>query len=230
MNFLSVINDLGNPSLADVLQYNKETKELTFIDPDDGVTYKCYVNSMSALVNFSREYVAPYMASNLFGYDNPVNNVITSAIIFMLICGDYAENVIDILKLATDEGVLDYKNTSYTYWLKASIDAVKVLDTLATVNGSWSSVYSLSGLKAGANYGPKVEVSFAGTINWGDGEFTEVTANGIVNHQYTKDGDYTITIKGPALASVRYEGEGGTNAEGITKSKTPFNFKKTPTA
>ena len=229
MNFLSVINGMDIESFGGMLSYDKEKKELTFTNQEDGKTYKCYVNSMSALVNFSREYVTPYMASSLFGYEDPVNNVITSVIIFMLICGDYADNVIDILKLAIDGGLPDYKNTSYTYWLKASIEAVKVLDTLATVNGTWSSVYSLSGLKAGADYGPKVEASFAGTINWGDGEFTEVAANVTVNHQYTKDGDYTITIKGPALASVRYAGEGGTNAEEITKSYTPFEFKNTPT-
>lgn len=226
MNFLSVINNLGNSPLADVLKYNKETKELTFIDPNDGATHKCYVNSMQALVNFTREYVAPGMLNG----GNSVNNVVAGVGVFVLISGEYADVVGNILKLAINENGPDVENTSCTYWLKAAIDSVQVLDALAVVNGTWSSVYSLSGLTEGKTYGPKVKVSFAGTINWGDGTFSEVEAGSETEHQYTKDGNYTITIKGPALAQVNYTGDGGTQSEGITKSKTPFEFKKTPTA
>lgn len=228
MNFLSIMDGLDSAGLGDVLKYNRQTKELTFTNPSDGTTHKCYVNSMQALVNFTREYVAPVIAAAFSSGD--VNNVIAGITVFVIVSGEYAETVIDILKLAANENGPDAKNTSCTYWLKAAIDAVKVLDALATVNGTWSSVYSLSGLTTGSTYGPKVEPSFAGTINWGDGEFTEVEAGSEANHQYTKDGNYTITIKGPALAQVRYTGEGGTQSEGLTKSKTPFEFKKTPTA
>ncbi len=225
MDFLSVINGLDTASLGDVLKYNKYTKELTFVNPNDGTTHKCYVNSMPALVNFTREYIAPVLAAGLTG--GIVNNVVAGLVVFILVTGEYAEQVIDILKLAVDNnGTPDYKNTSCTYWLKAAIDSVKVLDALAVINGTWSSVYSLSGLTTGKTYGPKVEVSFAGTINWGDGTFSEVEAGSETEHQYTKDGNYTVTIKGPALAQVNYTGEGGTQSEGVTKSHTLFTFTK----
>lgn len=226
MNFLSVINGLDTAGLGDVLKYNKETKELTFINPNDGATHKCYVNSMQALVNFTREYVAPVIASGMLDGVDSVNNVVAGVVVFVLISGEYADVVDKILKLAINENGPDVENTSCTYWLKAAIDSVKVLDTLAVINGTWSSVYSLSRLTTGKTYGPKVEVSFAGTINWGDGTFSEVEAGGETEHQYTKDGNYTVTIKGPALAHVNYTGEGGTQSEGLTKSHTPFTFTK----
>lgn len=229
MNFLSVINDLSTPYLGDVLKYNKETKELTFINPNDGVTHKCYVNSMQALVNFTREYVAPVIVQGMLNGADSVNNVVAGTVVFVLISGEYADVVGKILKLAINDNGPDVENTSCTYWLKAAIDSVQVLDALATVNGTWSSVYSIAGLTTGKTYGPKVEVSFAGTINWGDGTFSEVEAGAEAEHQYTKDGNYTITIKGAALAQVNYTGDGGTQSEGLTKSKTPFEFKKTPT-
>ena len=227
MNFLSVINDLDTASLGDALKYNKETKELTFINPNDGATHKCYVNSMQALVNFTREYVAPVIVPGMLNGVDSVNNVVAGTVVFVLINGEYADVVGKILKLAINENGPDVENTSCTYWLKAAIDSVKVLDALAAINGTWSSVYSIAGLTTGKTYGPKVEVSFAGTINWGDGTFSEVEAGSETEHQYTKDGNYTITIKGTALAQVNYTGEGG--IQGVTKSKTPFEFKKTPT-
>lgn len=230
MNFLSVINNLDTASLGDVLKYNKETKELTFINPNDGSTHKCYVNSMQALVNFTREYIAPVIAPGMLNGSDSVNNVIAGVAVFVLVSGEYVETVDKILKLAINENGPDVENTSCTYWLKAAIDSVKVLDALAAINSTWSSVYSLSGLTTGKTYGPKVEVSFAGTINWGDGTFSEVEAGGEAGHQYTKDGNYTVTIKGPALAQVNYTGEDGTQSEGLTKSHTSFEFKKTPTA
>ena len=220
MNFLSVINGMDIESFGGILSYDKEKKELTFTNQEDGKTYKCYVNSMSALVNFMRDIV-PVMGVE-------ANNVNAAFIIATSIIGENIEIIKKYIKLPiTNSGM---PLGSYEQWLKIAIDAAQIFDNLENTDGTWSSVYSLSGLQAGKTYGPKVESSFAGTINWGDGTSSEVGAIDYVNHLYTKDGDYTITIEGPALGQVSYDGEGGTQNEGLTTSKTPFEFKKTQTA
>ena len=203
-----------------MLSYDKETKELTFTNQEDGSTHKCYVNSMSALVNFMRDIV-PVMGEE-------ANNVNAAFIICTAIIGENIELIKKYIKLPITNSGLPLG--SYVQWLKISIEATQILDNLKNVNGTWSSVYSLSGLTAGNTYGPKVESSFAGTINWGDGTSSEVGAGDYINHLYNKDGNYKITIEGPALARVNYDGEGGTQNEGLTTSKTPFVFKNTPTA
>lgn len=219
MNFLSVINGIDLETFGGMLSYDKETKELTFTS-EDGKTYKCYANSMSALVNFMK-HIVPVMGVE-------VNNVNAAYLIFMSIVGENENIIKQYIKLPITANGLPLG--SYVQWLKIAIDTVQILDNLEHINGTWSSVYSLSGLTAGNTYGPKVESSFAGTINWGDGTSSEVGAGDYVNHLYNKDGNYTITIEGPALARVNYDGEGGTQNEGLTTSKTPFNFKNTPTA
>ena len=220
MNFLSVINGIEYESFGGMLSYDKQTKELTFTDPEGGKTYKCYVNSMSALVNFMRDVVP------LMGVE--VNNVNSAFLIATSVIGENENIIKKYIKLPiTDSGM---PIGSYVQWLKIAIEATQIFDNIENIDGTWSSVYSLSGLQAGKTFGPKVESSFAGTINWGDGTSSEVEANDYVNHLYNKDGNYKITIEGPALARVRYDGEGGTQNEGLTTSKTPFEFKNTPTA
>ena len=220
MNFLSVINGIDYQSLGGMLSYDKETKELTFTDPEGGKTYKCYVNSMSALVNFMK-YFVPVMGVE-------VNNVNSAYLIATSVIGENENIIKKYIKLPiTDSGL---PLGSYVQWLKIAIESAQIFDNIKNINGTWSSVYSLSGLQAGKTYGPKVESSFAGTINWGDDTSSEVEAGDYVNHLYNKDGNYTITIEGPALARVSYDGEGGTQNEGLTISKTPFEFKNTPTA
>ena len=219
MNFLSVINGIDLEIFGGMLSYDKEKKELTFTN-EDGKTYKCYVNSMSALVNFMK-LIVPVMGIE-------VNNVDAAYLIATAVIGENENIIKQYIKLPiTDSGM---PLGSYAQWLKISLEAVQIFDNLENVNGTWSSVYSLSGLQAGKTYGPKVESSFAGTINWGDGTSSEIGANDYVNHLYNKDGNYKITIEGPALGQVRYDGEGGTQNEGFTTSKTPFEFKNTPTA
>lgn len=197
----------------------KKKKELTFTDQESGKTYKCYVNSMSALVNFMK-YIVPVMGIE-------VNNVNAAYLIATSIIGENINIIKKYIKLPISDSGMPFG--SYVQWLKIAIEAAQIFDNIKNINGTWSSVYSLSGLTAGNTYGPKVESSFAGTINWGDGTSSEVGARDYVNHLYTKDGNYTITIEGPALGQVSYDGEGGTQNEGLTTSKTPFEFKKTTT-
>lgn len=219
MNFLSVMNGINIETFGGMLSYDKQTKELTFTNSEDGKTYKCYVNSMSALVNFMK-YVVPLMGVE-------VNNVDAAYLIATSVIGENENIIKKYIKLPiTDSGL---PLGSYVQWLKIAIEAAQIFDNIKNINGTWSSVYSLSGLQAGKTFGPKVESSFAGTINWGDGTSSEVGAKDYVNHLYNKDGNYTITIEGPALAQVRYDGDGGTQNEGLTTSKTPFEFKNTPT-
>ena len=218
MNFLSVINGIDLETFGGMLSYDKEKKELTFTN-EDGKTYKCYVNSMSALVNFMK-YAVPLMGVE-------VNNVNAAYLIATSIIGNNENIIKKYIKLPVTDSGMPFG--SYVQWLKIALETVQIFDNLENVNGTWSSVYSLSGLQAGKTFGPKVETSFAGTINWGDGTSSEVGAMDSVNHLYNKDGNYTITIEGPALARVSYDGDGGTQNEGLTTSKTPFEFKTNPT-
>ena len=174
---------------------------------------------MSALVNFMRDIV-PIMGVE-------ANNVNAAFMISTTIIGENIEIIKKYIKLPiTNSGM---PLGSYEQWLKIAVESAQIFDNLENVNGTWSSVYSLSGLQAGKTFGPKVESSFAGTINWGDGTSSEVEAGDYVDHLYNKDGNYKITIEGPALARVSYTGEGGTQNEGLTISKTIFEFKNTPT-
>lgn len=196
MNFLSVINNLDVPDLKDVLQYDKTTKQLTFISPEDGTKHTCYVNSMQALVNFCREYVAPVMIVILGGKN--IDNVVTAVIIFLLVTGDYANMVADILKLAIVDDVPDF-NMSYTYWLKAAVNAVQVLDTLEQIEGLWNFMLQIKSVGEGGSFELHIEPGQPAHINWGDGEFSESVDGSDVSHIYNKVGNYTISYKGKAL-------------------------------
>lgn len=222
MNFLSVINGINTEALGDMLSYDKETKELTFTNPEGGKTYKCYVNSMSALVNFMRPIV-PVMGVE-------VNNVNAAYLIATSIIGNYEKIIKKYIKLPITDSGMPFG--SYVQWLKIAIDAVQIFDALAAINGTWNALYSISGLTEGKNYGPKVESSFAGTINWGDGTIDNIAANDTAQHRYTKDGNYTITLKGgTGLEVIRFTGGGGNVSESsLNISTTDFEFKKTPTA
>lgn len=222
MNFLSVINGIDLETFGGMLSYDKEKKELTFTNQEDGKTYKCYVNSMSSLVNFMR-YVVPVMGVE-------VNNVNAAYLIATSVIGNYEKIIKKYIKLPISDSGMPFG--SYVQWLKIAIDGVQIFDALAAINGTWSALYSISGLTEGKNFGPKVESSFAGTINWGDGTIENIAANDTAQHRYTKDGNYTITLKGgTGLEVIRFTGGGGNVSESsLNISTTDFEFKKTPTA
>lgn len=222
MNFLSVMNGIDLESFGGMLSYDKETKQLTFTDSEGGKTYKCYVNSMPALVNFMRDIV-PVMGIE-------VNNVNAAYLIATSIIGNYEKIIKKYIKLPITDSGMPFG--SYVQWLKIAIDAVQIFDRLEHINGTWSALYSISGLTEGKDYGPKVESSFAGTINWGDGSIENIAANGTAQHRYTKDGNYTITLKGgTGLEIIRFTGGGGNISESaLNISATDFDFKKTQTA
>lgn len=222
MNFLSVINGIDLETFGGMLSYDKEKKELTFTNQEDGKTYKCYVNSMSSLVNFMR-YVVPVMGVE-------VNNVNAAYLIATSVIGNYEKIIKKYIKLPITDSGMPFG--SYVQWLKIAIDGVQIFDALAAINGTWSALYSISGLTEGKNFGPKVESSFAGTINWGDGTIENIAANDTAQHRYTKDGNYTITLKGgTGLEVIRFTGGGGNVSESsLNISTTDFEFKKTPTA
>lgn len=221
MNFLSVINGIDLETFGGMLSYDKQTKELTFTN-EDGKTYKCYVNSMSALVNFMK-YIVPLM-------DIEVNNVDAAYLIATSVIGNYEKIIKQYIKLPVTASGLPFG--SYVQWLKIAIDAVQIFDRLEHINGTWSALYSISGLTEGKTYGPNVRSSFAGTINWGDGTIENIAANDAAQHRYTKDGNYTITLKGgTGLESVNFTGGGGNVSEStLNISTTDFDFKKTQTA
>lgn len=74
-----------------MLSYDKKTKELTFTNQEDGSTHKCYVNSMSALVNFMK-YIVPVMGVE-------VNNVNAAYLIATSIIGENIEIIKKIYKI-----------------------------------------------------------------------------------------------------------------------------------
>lgn len=121
----------------------KKKKELTFTDPEGGKTYKCYVNSMQSLVNFMKYFVP------LFG-EPDATNVYAAFLMCTSIIGENDKIIKKYIKLPiTASGV---PLGSYVQWLKISVEAAQILDNLKNVNGTWSSVYSLSGLTAGKTY------------------------------------------------------------------------------
>ena len=221
MNFLSVINGIDLETFGGMLSYDKEKKELTFTN-EDGKTYKCYVNSMSALVNFMK-YAVPLMGVE-------VNNVNAAYLIATSIIGNNENIIKKYIKLPVTDSGMPFG--SYVQWLKIAIDAVQIFDRLEHINGTWSALYSISGLTEGKDYGPIVRSSFSGTINWGDGTIDNIAANDTAQHRYTKDGNYTITLKGgTGLEVVNFTGGGGNVSESaLNISTTDFEFKNTPTA
>lgn len=192
MNFLSVINSLDMSDLKDVLQYDKTTKQLTFIDPEDGTKHTCYVNSMQALVNFIKEYVVPVMS----GGDD---NVSAAFGIFNLVIGEYYELIKQYINLPISESGFPLSSSSYTYWLKASVNAVQVLDTLEQTEGLWNFMLQIKSVGEGGSFELHIEPGQPAHINWGDGEFSESVDGSDVSHTYNKVGNYTVTYEGKAL-------------------------------
>lgn len=220
MNFLSVVNNLDVSDSKDVLQYNKATKELTFISPEDGSKHTCYVNSMQALVNFMREYVAPITALLLGGRD--ADNVSAAVVIFITVTGEYANRIASILHLEFVDDVPDFKNTSYMYWLKAAIDGIQVLDTLEKTEGLWNGLLQVKQLDTDVYVRIKIVTGQPATINWGDGEHTETDGTGEDNHLYKTIGNYTITYKGLGLPTPQVEYQ--ISGKGEFKGETTFHF------
>lgn len=128
MNFLSVINGINIESFGGALSYDKETKELTFTNQEDGSTYKCYVNSMQALVNFMRDIV-PVMGVE-------ANNVNAAFIIATSIIGDNIEIIKKYIKLPITDSGMPFG--SYVQWLKIAVESAQILDNLKNTNGTWS--------------------------------------------------------------------------------------------
>lgn len=215
MDFLSVINSLDVPDLKDVLQYNKTTKELTFISPEDGSKHTCYMNNMTALVNFMREYVVPI-------FQAPVeNNVFAAFYLFLIIVGDQLNLIKEYIKLPISESGFPV-NSSYTQWLKISIQAIQILDTLETTDGLWNGLLKVNQLDEGVYVRAKLVPNQPAHINWGDGEFTDSTDGSEVNHLYKAVGNYTITYMGKGLPApeVSYQISGN----GDYKGDSSFHF------
>ena len=222
MNFLSVINGINLETFGGMLSYDKEKKQLIFTNPENGTTHTCYVNSMSALVNFMK-HIVPVMGVK-------VNNVNAAYLIAESIIGNYEKIIKKYIKLPITDSDMPFG--SYAQWLKIAVETVQIFDNLEHTNGTWSALYSISGLTEGKNFGPNVGSSFAGTINWGDGTIENIAANDTAQHRYTKDGNYTITLKGgTGLEVIRFTGGGGNVSESsLNISTTDFEFKNTPTA
>ena len=220
MNFLSVINEITNPESG--LEYNNQTKELTFTNPETQETVKCYVNSMQALVNFFREYALKY-------FDSEKNDNINAAFYIQSCSTDPLLNSVDYIQFPTDnEG--NPIASSYVQWLKIAIECINIANTLKNTKGEWIAGYSLSGLPEGKQYGPSFILSFDGIIDWGDGTSSNFTAGKQIYHKYTANGEYTIIAKyGTGVEELMYEREDGDTQE-AQSVYTPFKFKKTPTA
>ena len=128
MNFLSVMNDMNIESFGGVLSYDKQIKQLTFTDSEGGKIYKCYVNSMPALVNFMRDIV-PVMGVE-------ANNVNAAFIISTSIIGENIEIIKKYIKLPiTNSGM---PLGSYAQWLKIAVESAQILGNLENINGTLS--------------------------------------------------------------------------------------------
>lgn len=217
MNFLSVINGIDIETFGGMLSYDKQTKELTFTDPEGGKTYKCYVNSMSALVNFMRDIV-PVMGVE-------ANNVNAAFIIATSVIGENIEFIKKYIKLPiTDSGL---PIGSYEEWLKIAIEAAQIFVNLEHTNGTWSAVAKITSLPEGAKFGYSIVTGYPTTINWGDGNSTETNGIDSAEHIFTSTGNFTVTFNGTAFPEPKVN-HTETSVGEATLGK--FNFKKTPTA
>lgn len=217
MNFLSVINGMDIESFGGMLSYDKQTKELTFTNQEDGKTYKCYVNSMPALVNFMRDIV-PVMGVE-------ANNVNAAFMISTSIIGENIELIKKYIKLPmTDSGM---PLGSYVEWLKISIETVQILDNLEHTNGTWSAEAKITSLPEGAKFGYSIVTGYPTTINWGDGNSTETNGVDSAEHIFTSTGNFTVTFNGTAFPEPKVN-HTETSVGEATLGK--FTFKKTPTA
>ena len=217
MNFLSVINGIDYQSLGGMLSYDKETKELTFTDPEGGKTYKCYVNSMPALVNFMK-YFVPVMGVE-------VNNVNSAYLIATTVIGENENIIKKYIKLPiTDSGM---PLGSYVQWLKIAIEAAQILDNLEHTNGTWSAEAKITSLPEGARFGYSIVTGYPTTINWGDDNSTETNGIDSAEHIFTSTGNFTVTFNGTAFPEPKVN-HTETSVGEATLGK--FMFKKTPTA
>lgn len=217
MNFLSVINGIDLETFGGMLSYDKETKELTFTNQEDGSTHKCYVNSMSALVNFMK-YIVPVIGIE-------VNNVNSAYLIAESIIGDNINIIKQYIKLPiTDSGM---PLGSYAQWLKIAIETVQIFDNLEHTNGTWSAVAKITSLPEGAKFGYSIVTGYPTTINWGDGNSTETNGIDRAEHIFTSTGNFTVTFNGTAFPEPKVN-HTETSVGEATLGK--FNFKKTPTA
>ena len=217
MNFLSVINGIDLESFGGMLSYDKETKELTFTNSEDGSTHKCYVNSMSALVNFMK-YIVPVMGVE-------VNNVNAAFMIATAIIGENIEIIKKYIKLPlTNSGM---PLGTYVQWLKIAVEAAEIFYNLEHTNGTWSAEAKISSLPEGAKFGYSIVTGYPTTINWGDGNSTETNGVDSAEHIFTSTGNFTVTFNGTAFPEPKVNITVTSVGEG-TLGK--FNFKKTPTA
>lgn len=217
MNFLSVINGIDYQSLGGMLSYDKQTKELTFTDPEGGKTYKCYANSMSALVNFMK-YFVPVM-------DVEVNNVNAAFLIATSVIGENENIIKKYIKLPiTDSGM---PLGSYVQWLKIAVETVQIFDNLEHTDGTWSAEAKITSLPEGAKFGYSIITGYPTTINWGDGNSTETNGIDSAEHIFTSTGNFTVTFNGTALPEPTVN-HTETSVGEATLGK--FNFKKIQTA
>ena len=217
MNFLSIINGIEYESLGGMLSYDKETKELTFTNQEDGSTHKCYVNSMQALVNFMRDIV-PVMGVK-------ANNVNAAFMMWMSIAADKTEIISKYINLPIVNGNIPLG--SYSQWLKIAIETVQILDNLEHTNGTWSAEAKITSLPEGARFGYSIVTGYPTTINWGDGNSTETNGIDSAEHIFTSTGNFTVTFNGTALPEPAVN-HTETSVGEATLGK--FEFKKTPTA
>lgn len=199
-----------------------EGDELCFNTGEEIKRY--YVNSIQSLVNFMRDHFVPAV----YGGELPDNNVCAVYGMLMFIVNEYMTTLQKYINLPIDENGMP-ASSSYTQWLKLTIESIDIIDNLSKIRGTWSSVYSISGLKEGEYWGPKVQLLYDGAINWGDGTYSSVSGKDEVQHTYNADGNYTITIKSTLLGQCEYTGEGGSVADSslLKIVKTPFEV--TPT-
>lgn len=217
MNFLSVINGIDLETFGGMLSYDKEKKELTFTNSEDGKTYKCYVNSMPALVNFMK-YIVPIMGVE-------VNNVNAAYLIATSVIGDNTEIIKKYIKLPiTDSGL---PIGSYTQWLKIAVETVQIFDNLEHTNGTWSAEAKITSLPEGARFGYSIVTGYPTTINWGDGNSTETNGVDSAEHIFTSTGNFTVTFNGAALPEPKVN-HTETSVGEATLGK--FVFKTNPTA
>lgn len=218
MNFLSVINGINTEALGNMLSYDKETKELTFTNPEDGKTYKCYVNSMSALVNFMK-HILP--ASGV----TEANNVYAAYMLWMSIAADKTEIISKYINLPLADGHIPLG--SYVQWLKIAIETVQILDNLEHTNGTWSAEAKITSLPEGARFGYSIVTGYPTTINWGDGNSTETNGVDSAEHIFTSTGNFTVTFNGTALPEPAVNHTETSVGEATLGE---FKFKNTPTA
>ena len=217
MNFLSVLNGINIESLGGMLSYDKQTKELTFTNLEDGKSYKCYVNSMSSLVNFMK-YIVPVMGVE-------VNNVNAAYLIATSVIGENENIIKKYIKLPVSDSGMPLG--SYVQWLKIAIEAAQILDNLEHTNGTWSAEAKITSLPEGAKFGYSIVTGYPTTINWGDGNSTETNGIDSAEHIFTSTGNFTVTFNGNAFPEPTVN-HTETSVGEATLGK--FKFKKTPTA